>query len=283
LFDPIDVETSSRLTPLSELADVRRGLQTGENDFFCLTQETVDAWGIDPQFLERMVPKPEYVKGYDVRSDDWKYCRDNERPTWLLYHTDPVEGVPATTYDAEARRAKWSETTPTEEPAFSVAEYLRHGLTEHPTLSTRSTVHRREPWYRVERGDIAPILIAPMSRSGFRFLLNETDARHLNSYYGVYPDPAIGQAGQKAMIAYLNSTFVNQIIAQEQHTLSGGLKKLEPGDVKGIPTIDPRELHDDIVYMLADAFDDLRAAAHNGKNEREIINRIDSLLKRQFL
>ena len=282
LFDPIDVETSSRLTPLSELADVRRGLQTGENDFFCLTQETVDAWGIDPQFLERMVPKPEYVKGYDVRSDDWKYCRDNERPTWLLYHTDPVEGVPATTYDAEARRAKWSETTPTEEPAFSVAEYLRHGLIEHPTLSTRSTVHRREPWYRVERGDIAPILIAPMSRSGFRFLLNETDARHLNSYYGVYPDPAIGQAGQKAMIAYLNSTFVNQIIAQEQHTLSGGLKKLEPGDVKDIPTIDPRELHGTIVSTLADAFDDLRAAARHGEDEQPIIDRIDSVLEREL-
>lgn len=282
MFDSIDVETSPRLTPLSELADVRRGLQTGENDFFCLTQETVDAWGIEPRFLARMVPKLEYVEGYDVRSDDWEHHRDNDRPTRLLYHTDPVEGVPATTYDDDAGRAEWSEAATTQEPAFSVVEYLRHGLPEHETLSTRTTVHRREPWYRVERGDVAPILIAPMSRSGIRFLLNDTNARHLNSYYGVYPDPAIRRTGKKALLAYLNSTFVDKIVSQEQHTLSGGLKKLEPGDAKDIPVIDPREFPDTVVSTLADAFDDLRAAARRTEDKAPIISRIDSVLEREL-
>ena len=282
LFDSIDVETSPRLTPLSELADVRRGLQTGENDFFCLTQETVDAWGIEPRFLARMVPKLEYVEGYDVRSDDWEHHRDNDRPTRLLYHTDPVEGVPATTYDDDAGRAEWSEAATTQEPEFSVVEYLRHGLPEHESLSTRATVPRREPWYRVERGDVAPILIAPMSRSGIRFLLNDTNARHLNSYYGVYPDPAIRRTGKKALLAYLNSTFVDKIVSQEQHTLSGGLKKLEPGDAKDIPVIDPREFPDTVVSTLADAFDDLRAAARRTEDKAPIISRIDSVLEREL-
>ena len=282
LFDPIGVETSPRLTPLSELADVRRGLQTGENDFFCLTQVDVDEWGIKPRFLTRMVPKPEYVDGYDVRSDDWQRYNEHDRPTWLLYHTDPVDGVPATTYDDEAGRADWSEAATTDESASSVVEYLRHGLAEHSTLSTRATVHRREPWYCVERGDIAPILIAPMSRSGFRFLLNDTHARHLNSYYGVYPDPTIGRTGQKALLAYLNSTFVNKIVSQEQHTLSGGLKKLEPSDVKDIPVIDPRELPETVVSTLADYFDALREAARSNGDEENIINRIDSILARQL-
>lgn len=282
LFDPIDVETSPRLTLLSELADVRRGLQTGENDFFCLTQETVDAWGIEPRFLARMVPKPEYVEGYDVRSDDWEHHRDNDRPTRLLYHTDPVEGVPATTYDDDAGRAEWSEAATTQEPAFSVVEYLRHGLPEHETLSTRTTVHRREPWYRVERGDVAPILIPSMSRSGIRFLLNDTNARHLNSYYGVYPDPAIKRTGKKALLAYLNSTFVDKIVSQEQHTLSDGPKKLEPGDAKDIPVIDPREFPDTVVSTLADAFGDLRAAARRTEDKAPIISRIDSVLEREL-
>nr|WP_246286403.1 N-6 DNA methylase [Natronomonas gomsonensis] len=282
LFDPIDVETSPHLTPLSELADVRRGLQTGENDFFCLTQETVDAWGIEPRFLERMVPKPEYVEGYDIRSDDWEHYRDDDRPTWLLYYTERIKGVPATTYDDEAGRADWNEVATTEEPDFSVVEYLRHGLAEHDDLSTRSTVHSREPWYRVERGDIAPILIAPMGRSSLRFLLNETNARHLNSYYGIYPDPMIGRIEQKALLAYLNSTFVNKIISRGLHTLSGGLKKIEPGDAKDIPVIDPREVPDTVVSTLADSFDDLREAARRDEDEEPIISRIDSVLKREL-
>lgn len=282
LFDPVDVETSPRLTPLSELADVRRGLQTGENDFFCLTQETVDAWGIEPRFRERIVPKPKAVEGYDIRSDDWEHYRDNDRPSWLLYHTDPVEGVPTTTYDDEAGRAEWSETATTDEAVPSVTEYLRHGLTRHETLSTRATVHRREPWYRVERGDVAPILIAPMSRSGFRFLLNDTNARHLNSYYGIYPDAGIGRAGQKALLAYLNSDFVDSIVSRAQHTLSGGLQKLEPGDVKDIPVIDPRELPDTVVSTLADYFDDLREVERNNEDEEAIINRIDAVFEREL-
>jgi hypothetical protein len=229
-----------------------------------------------------MVPKPEYVEGYEICSDDWEHYRDDERPTWLLYHTERIEGVPATTYDDEAGRADWSEVATTEEPDSSVVEYLRHGLAEHKTLSTRSTVHRRDPWYCIERGDVAPILIAPMGRSGLRFLLNETNARHLNSYYGVYPDPMIGRIEQKALLAYLNSTFVNKIISRELHTLSGGLKKIEPGDAKDIPVIDPREVPDTVVSTLADSFDDLREAARRNEDEEPIISRIDSVLEREL-
>jgi hypothetical protein len=121
-----------------------------------------------------------------------------------------------------------------------------------------------------------------MSRSGFRFLLNASNARHLNSYYGVYPDPAIGRTGQKALLAYLNSSFVNKIVSREQHTLSGGLKKIEPGDAKDIPVIDPRELPDTAVSALADSFDDLREAARQDEDEKTIINRIDSVLEREL-
>jgi hypothetical protein len=193
-----------------------------------------------------------------------------------------VEGVPATTCDDEAGRADWTETSTTEESVLSAVEYLRHGLAEHKTLSKRSTVHRREPCYYVERGDVAPMLIESMSRSGFRFLLNETNARHLNSYYGVYPDAAIGRTRQKALLAYLNSTFVNKIVSQEQHTLSGGLKKLEPRDVKDIPVIDPREVPDAVASRLADSFDDLREAVRYNEDEETIINRIDSVLEREL-
>lgn len=169
--------------------------------------------------------------------------------------------MPATTYDDEADCADWSEVAPTEPPAFSVEEYLRHSLAEHKTLTIRATVHRRDPWYRIERGDVAPIVFASMSRSGFHVLLNDSNARHLNSYYGIYPDPAIGRTGQKALLAYRNSPFVDEIGFQKQLTLSEGVKKIEPGDAKNIPVIDPREIPDTVVSTLADCFDDLREAA----------------------
>lgn len=172
-------------------------------------------------------------------------------------------------------------TIETESP-LSVSKYLRHVLGNHNTLPTRKSVHTREPWYRVERGEIAPILIAPMSRSDFRVLLNETDARHLNNYYGIYPDSTIGQAGRKALLAYLNSTFVDEIVAQHQRTYSGGLSKVEPGDVNDIPVINPTELPSEVITTLAEYFDDLRDAARGDEDEATIIRRIDTVLRREL-
>ncbi|MFA9503799.1 Eco57I restriction-modification methylase domain-containing protein [Natrinema sp. H-ect1] len=284
LFDPIDIDTGP-LTPLSEIADISRGLQTGENDFFCLSQMTVDSWGIETRFLSRMLPAPRYVDGYDIRPDDWEYHRDQEKPVWLLYHLDEIEEIPATAYNPETGRAGWDEQSMDTDPRLHVTEYLRHGLTGHDDLLTRATVHDRTPWYRVERGDAAPILVPPMSRSGFRALLNDTDARHLNSYYGIYPDPSIGRPEQKALLAYLNSGLVDEVISRYQRTYAGGLDKLEPGDLGDVPVIDPRALPDDVVTTLAERFDDLRKAAQRDENdttEAALVQQIDTVLRREL-
>ena len=278
LFEPTSDERSD-LPPLSDLADVHRGLQTGENDFFCLSQDQVDDWGIDPQYLSRFVPSRRYVDGYDIRREDWNDLDSHGRPTWLLYHLDQVTEVPETTYNDDTRSADWTEDSLTTDPESPIIEYLRHGLTDHETLSTRSTVHGRNPWYRVERCDTAPILVTVTGRSGFRAIDNETDARHLNSYYGIYPDPEITRQGQKALLAYLNYVFGEDGLSQQQRVLADGLPKVEPGDVKNIPVVDPRGLPRDIVATLAKCFDDLCEAARDDQSETAVIERIGSIVR----
>ncbi|WP_418284818.1 Eco57I restriction-modification methylase domain-containing protein [Halorubrum sp. DTA46] len=279
LFDLNAAEVSD-LPPLSDIADVHRGLQTGENDFFCLSQNQVDDWGIDPQYLSRIVPSRRYVDGYDIRPEDWNEYDSHGRPTWLLYHLDRIMGVPETTYDDETGCARWAEDSLTIESSTPIIEYLRYGLTGHESLSTRSTVHGRNPWYRVERGDTAPILVTSTGRSEFRAIRNETAAKHLNSYYGIYPNPEITQQGQKALLAYLNFVFDDIGISQQQRRLVDGLLKVEPGDVKDIPAIDPRKLPNSVVATLAECFDDLCEAARHNQSEAAVIERIGSVLRK---
>jgi hypothetical protein len=121
-----------------------------------------------------------------------------------------------------------------------------------------------------------------MTRSKVRVLLNETDARHLNSYYGIYPESTIGRIEQKALLAYLNSGFVDSIVSRQQRTLAGGLDKLEPGDVKNLSVIDTRELSDEVVDTLAEWYDDLRQAARRGEGGAAIIDQIDTVLQRKL-
>lgn len=189
--------------------------------------------------------------------------------------------MPRTTYDDETERAYWAEDSMTTDPTTPLVEYLRHGLTDHEDLPTRSTVHDdRGRWYRVERGDTAPILVTLTGRSGFRAILNQTDARHLNNYYGIYPDATITQQGQKALLAYLNYVFGDTGISQQQRLLADGLPKVEPGDVEDIPAIDPRELPSSVVATLAECFDELCEAARHDRDEAPVLNRIESVLFR---
>jgi hypothetical protein len=47
-----------KLVPLSSVADVRRGFTTGCNDFFYLTKEDVEKWGIEEEFLIPVMKSP---------------------------------------------------------------------------------------------------------------------------------------------------------------------------------------------------------------------------------
>ena len=286
LFDPCEYDTS-HLTLLSDIADVTRGLSTGENDFFCQTQAEVDQWGLQEKHLSRLVRSPKNVDGYDLRTDDWEQQRDNGSEVWLLYHLDDVKDVPETIPDTVSERADRFESVTDELDATdgcraTVVEYLWSGLTDHETLTERTILQARSPWYRVERREPAPILVPCMRRGDFRAVLNEADVRYLNNFHGIYPDATINKTEIKAFLAYLNSDFVDTVIRQHERTYAGGLDKVEPGDLKNILVIDPRELRDDVVDNLAAAFDELRDVARRDEDEQVVLDWIDSILQQEL-
>lgn len=286
LFDPCEFDTS-HLTPLSDIADVTRGLSTGENDFFCRTQAEIDQWGLQEEHLSRLLRSPTNAHGYDYRTNDWERQRDNGAEVWLLYHVDDVAGVPEAISDSEAAAADRSEPVTDElrDPDGSTAaivEYLWSGLTEHETLPERTVIQTRSPWYRVERREPAPILVPCMRRGDFRAILNEAGVRYLNNVHGIYPDAAIDKTQIKALLAYLNSDFVDTVIRQHERTYAGGLDKIEPGDLGNVPVLDPRELPDDVVVNLATAFDDLRDVVRRDESEQMILDRIDATLQQEL-
>lgn len=51
-----------KLVRLGDIADVRRGFTTGANEFFYLTQEKIDEWGIEDEFLKPVIKSPRECK-----------------------------------------------------------------------------------------------------------------------------------------------------------------------------------------------------------------------------
>ena len=54
---------------LGDFFDIKRGLATGDNNFFILNQEKIDELGIDMSFFKPILPSPRYLKTDLVNTD----------------------------------------------------------------------------------------------------------------------------------------------------------------------------------------------------------------------
>ena len=289
LFDPVDIDTSE-LTPLSELGTVNRGIATGKNSYFCLTQSEVEEWDIDEQYLSKIIRNSRSVPGYEYTDDNWQEERDAGREVWLLYHLTDLDAgeVRQTIPDDTAGNATLAsysgdKSENEEEETPSVVEYLQHGMSDEIEAHDGYLARNRSPWFVVDRRDPPPIVLTYMSRGGTRFIRNETTARNLSNLHGMYIDVEMDEPQLKALLAYLNSEFASEVVRRSGRTYSSGMDKIEPNEMEGVPVLDPRGLDGETVDALAALFDELRAAAHDdSKSTDEVVAEIDDLLQDVF-
>ena len=283
LFDPLEVDTGD-LVPLSELATVTRGIATGQNDYFCLTQAEVDAWGIDERYLSKIVRNARRVPGYDYTAADWAADREAGHEVWVLYHLTDLDSETAATLRPTERGADRTLAAYAEADgdaagdADGLVDYLCHGLTDEVAAHDGYLARHRSPWYVVDRRDPPPVVVTYMSRGGSRFIENGTDARTLSNLHGLYFDVDLTDAEQRALLAYLNSGFAGEVVRRSGRTYASGMDKIEPNELEGVPILDPRGLDDEAVDALAARFDDLRRTAREGGDVDAAIDAIDALL-----
>jgi adenine-specific DNA methylase len=282
LFDPLDIDTSG-LTELAELATVNRGIATGKNDYFCLTQSEVEEWDIDERYLSKIIRNSRSVPGYDYTHDDWEQEREEGGEVWVLYHlkeldADEINQAMPDEAEGDATLTAYANEDPESNETPGVVEYLQHGMSDDVEAHSGYLARNRNPWFVVDRRDPPPILVTYMSRGGSRFIRNETDARNLSNLHGIYFDVDITESQMKALLAYLNSEFASEVVRRSGRTYSSGMDKIEPNEMEGVPVLDPCGLTDETVRELAELFDNLREAARNGNDVDAVIERIDQRL-----
>lgn len=242
-LNPESVDKLPELTPFHEIADIKRGIATGTNDFFCLSEQEVQERGISEEYRVKLIRRTNGL-AYELRDADWEEWRDSGDEVWLLYcHDDENELI---------------ERHEIDDPA--VEEYLSKG--EEEGANEGYLVEKRSPWYRVEKRDPPPVLVTYMSKSGFRFIKNEANVVSLNNLHNVsFPNQGYSEREIKALLAYLNSNIVSKIVERSGREYAEGLHKIEPGELEHIPVIDPKKMHDEDVTTLARHFEDIADVA----------------------
>ncbi|MCE2463019.1 MAG: N-6 DNA methylase [Dehalococcoidia bacterium] len=148
---------------LGNFASVLRGIATGANDFFFLTDRQASDWGIPDEFLIPAIGRTRDVVGDEISPETIHTLESKGRPT-LLFSPDsrPINGFP---------------------PA--VREYLKRG--ETIGFHKRPLIATRDPWYKMEVRTAPPILFAYLGRRNTRFIRNRAGVVPLTGFLCVYP------------------------------------------------------------------------------------------------
>jgi len=207
---------------LGDLFSIKRGLATGDNKFFILTEEQVSLWGIPRAVLRPILPGPRNL-ARDVVEKRPDGCPDLSPRLYLLSCNE----------DEDSIRAKWPR----------LYEYLQRG--KEQKVDAAYLASHRSCWYSQEERPPAPFLCTYMGRirngkQPFRFIWNRSEATAHNVYLMLYPKGQLREALVTDPALYgrvfeaLQGIAPSQLLS-EGRVYGGGLHKVEPKELAKIP------------------------------------------------
>jgi len=207
---------------LDQLFDVKRGLATGANSFFILSEEKARALDIPQKFLRPILPSSRFLQE-DVIKPDEKGGPVTEKRLFLLDCTEEPEIVQA------RYPVLWS--------------YLESGRSLG--LAEKYLCASRKVWYFQERREPALFLATYMGRAGgfeqcpLHFYLNLSRAVVSNVFLNLYPKPFLAKLLAEdnnrpiELLRSLQAITCTQVV-EEGRCYGGGLHKLEPKEMGNI-------------------------------------------------
>jgi methylase of polypeptide subunit release factors len=212
------------LVPLKMWAQVQRGYTTGANEFFYLTNEAIEAWGIEKKFRRPLLKS---LRGID-------HLRISASDT----HTEVLLVPPD---------VNLSDT--------AVGRYIQWG--EEQGFQLRRTCANRTPWYVFPLQVPAPIVLPKgIWHRHFAPLISNDVLVDQQLYKIVVPD----YMPLTAIATLLNSAwFALQIELRGRVSFGKGLLWLATYELEEVQLPDPRQLTEDQVERLGSAFERLAA------------------------
>ena len=207
---------------LSDFFKIKRGIATGNNKFFILSDEEISKAKLPLMAFRPILPSPRYIDGDEVQADSkGNPCLDRK-----LFVLDP-----------RLPEKEIQQSMPT------LWNYLKAGKEQgiHETYLCR----HRKLWYAQENRPAAPIVCTYLGRSDaksgrpFRFLLNHSKATVANVCPAMYPTPVLAEAlaSDKGLIRkvwkVLNQLTPEQLLS-EGRVYGGGLHKMEPRELANV-------------------------------------------------
>lgn len=198
---PVKVHTAG--TPLSELATIRRGIATGNNEFFVLSEADRRRWNLPLDELRPCLTTPRLVEGLEVERLD---ALPDDVPRWVL--------------------ACWRPEAEDEESPLGA--YLRHG--RELGAADSYLAGKRKPWHGLDKREAPAILWPYFNRDRIRFVRNRAGALVLNNWLGITPHADVDA---DRLWQLLNQPKSIAAVIESRRSYAG-MTKLEPKELGAV-------------------------------------------------
>ncbi|NJL54253.1 SAM-dependent DNA methyltransferase [bacterium] len=223
LSDNREVNSATRL---SDFFAIKRGIATGDNDFFILTREQIEEHNLPIEHFRPILPSPRYLDTTRVEADKNGFP-DIDNQLFVLDCKLPFDEI--------------KQIYP------ELFQYLEKGI--QAGVSERYLCKNRKIWYSQESRLDSQFYCTYIGRSNkegknpFRFILNRSKAIVANSYLILYPNPQLERKIiQNPELSERLIEALNQITAQamldEGRVYGGGMYKMEPKELANVPAME---------------------------------------------
>lgn len=270
------------LKPLSEFADIARGITSGANRLFYLSDDDTREWNIDDRFLE---PLAKTVRGKDVprldEDDLDRYVLDLHE---YANQVSPEDVRPRKRLNTELTTSQLEELTEREQDVLEallkdghdgVYRYLTNAMWErdwqygppHERRTVQQYRRNRGLWF--DLGELRPGALLP-SKEYWAYgnplaIMNEAEAVADQQLYVVETDRDPYVLG-----GILNSSWGALVRELHGRTTGGGMNRVAVYEAETLPVPDPKEISEDIAERIRTAF---RSLLDGGEGAREELDR----------
>jgi adenine-specific DNA-methyltransferase len=222
---PVSDEREILITSrLSDFFSVKRGIATGDNKYFILTQSDIENRGLPLSQFKPILPSPRYLLSIEIAADDRGYPAINPQLFVL---------------DCKLSISEVKQLYP------ELYKYLQEGI--NIGVADRYLCKSRKLWYAQENRAESYFYCTYMGRSdkngkkSFRFILNHSKAIVANSYLILYPKPELATviAERPEMVSIFFEALngiAEKVMVDEGRVYGGGMHKLEPKELANVPS-----------------------------------------------
>ncbi len=228
------------LIPFSSYGHFSRGIATGCNSYFTLSQKESSDFNLPEESLIKCIVRSSYVTDILFTEEDFNKLVKEEKKVFL--------------FNGEVKDNPYVE------------KYIKIG--EKKEVNKKYLTRKRSPWYQLEKREVSKIWAGVFARNGTKLIWNESSCLNLTCFHAFYPTE-LGEKYEDILFLYLNTDFSKQLLELEKRQFGNGLSKFEPNDINKSKAFNLEKLKESEINKLKELQKDFLLS--NSEAEREEI------------